>query len=367
MIKAKQLNIQDTNIANLGSELEKKARLEGAQKEDSWKGVGKEVGIHVWRVEKFKVKAVPKPEFGRFYSGDSYIILNSYKKEDKLLHDLHFWLGDKTTTDEAGTAAYKTVELDDCLNGLPVQHREVQGFESPLFLSYFPIFIVQDGGIESGFKQVKPESYRPRLLHVKGTKKSIIVREVPMTHSSLNSGDVFIADLGLQLIQFNGKSAGPFEKSKGAELCRAFDDERKGAATVQVVEEGSKDMDVFWKAIGGSGPIKSAVEGGDDKAANHEKKLYRLSDATGKLDFKLEATSATKKITKSMLDTNDVFVFDCGVEVYVWIGKNSTQMEKSKGLLYAEEYLVQNNKPRTLPISKVMEGGENEVFESMLR
>ncbi|KAI9139552.1 hypothetical protein BKA69DRAFT_1040063 [Paraphysoderma sedebokerense] len=367
MIKSKQLNINESNIANLGSELEKKARLEGADKETSWKGVGKDVGLSVWRVEQFKVKPIPKNEYGRFYSGDSYIVLNTYKKQDKLAHDLHFWLGEKTTTDEAGTAAYKTVELDDYLHGLPVQHREVQGFESDLFLGYFPVFMVQDGGVDSGFKQVKPETYRPRLLHVKGTMKRLVVREVPMSYTSLNSGDVFIADLGLKIMQFNGKESGPWEKAKAAELCRALDDERRGIPTVEVFEEGGRDLGAFWNAIGGPGPIKSAAEGGDDKLVSNEKKLYRLSDASGQLEFKHEATSPPTKITKAMFDTNDVFIFDCCCEVFVWYGKGATQNERAKGLAAAEEYLVQHNRPRTLPISKVMEGGENEVFESMLR
>ena len=39
--------------------------------------------------------------------------------------------------DEYGTAAYKTVELDTFLDDKAVQHREVQGFESELFRSYF--------------------------------------------------------------------------------------------------------------------------------------------------------------------------------------------------------------------------------------
>lgn len=80
--------------------------------------------------------------------------------------------------DEAGVAAYKTVELDDSLGGGPVQHREVQGHESKKFLSYFPKGIQYlAGGVETGFKHVDRDKFESRLLHVKG-RRNVRVSQV---------------------------------------------------------------------------------------------------------------------------------------------------------------------------------------------
>ena len=80
--------------------------------------------------------------------------------------------------DESGTAAIMAVELDDCLGGAPTQHRELQGAESDLFLSYFPNGIrLKAGGVKSGFTQVDLEEVERRLFKVKGTK-NVHVSEV---------------------------------------------------------------------------------------------------------------------------------------------------------------------------------------------
>jgi gelsolin len=143
-------------------------------------------GLFVWRINKFKVQPVEEP--GLFYAGDSYVVLNTKAiiKDTKtiLTHDVHFWLGGTTTQDEAGTAvsrrrkiellflkrscclqAYKAVELDDYLKREAVQHREVQAHESEMFLSYFAAsggMRVLEGGFETGFNIVKPESWSER-------------------------------------------------------------------------------------------------------------------------------------------------------------------------------------------------------------
>jgi gelsolin len=342
--------------------LEKKVKQAAADTEPAWNNAGKEVGIQVWRMEKFKVKTVAKADVGTFYSGDSYIILHTYKApppSDALRWNVHFWLGAHTTQDEAGTAAYKTVELDDKLRGAPVQYREVQGYESEDFAKLFPNGIkILAGGVETGFTHVKPEEYKPRLLHIKGTKKSIAAVEVPLTGASLNEGDAFILDNGLQVYQWSGKSAGIFEKNKAATLARAIDEERAGKATVHVFAQGA-DGDFPWALLGGK-PATIAA-GTPDSAPNFVKKLFKVSDSSGPVKItKVDEGS----IQKSHLKDDDVFIFDAGSVVYVWVGTKANDNEKKHALGFAQTYLAQEKRPAHLPIVRIFSGGENETFNA---
>jgi len=249
--------------------------------------------------------------------------------------------------------------------GAPIQHREVQGHESDLFLSYFKNQIkLLSGGVDSGFKHVKPEEYQPRLLHLKG-KKKIRVTQVALERGSLNSGDCFILDGGLKIWQWNGRKSGPQEKQKGAQLSQAIAGERKGRAKISVLEEGDKDAE-FWKHLGGEGAVKSAEEGGDDNEAETtgSKALFHLSDATGTMVFKQVATGSACK--KNLLNSDDVFILDTGAEVIAWIGKGASENEKKKALGFAQDYLTKYNRPAYTPISRVLEGSENAVFNASL-
>jgi gelsolin len=324
----------------------------------------------VWRIEKFHVKPIPPNTYGTLYSGDSYIVLKTNKKPDSdaLYWDVHFWLGNHTTQDEAGTAAYKTVELDDHLHGAPVQHREVQGYETPLFLSYFPKGVrILDGGIESGFHHVGPENYRPRLLQFKG-KKHVRVTEVPFTYKSLNSGDVFIIDAGVKIIQWNGGKSSGSERVRAAQITESLVEERQGHAKHSVVSEGEKDESDFLGLLPDKGPIASAEAGGSDVEADHGaegiKKLFRLHEDGGKFTFK--QVSEGLKIHKADLDPSDVFILDTGYEVIAWIGAKSSAGEKKEALGHAQNYVDHSGKPPHTPVSRILEGHENEAWTNIV-
>jgi len=361
-MKPKSIEIADSNLALFGSQVETDVKKASAETEPAWAGAGRSVGVWIWRIEKFQVVAWPKDSYGSFFSGDSYIILHTFKEPDanKLKHDLFFWLGKTTSQDEMGTAAYKTVELDTLLDDEPVQHRECQGYESDLFLELFKGKLrIMDGGIDSGFKHVEPEKYKPKLLHVKG-KKTVRALEVPLAVSSLNSGDSFVLDGGLEVFVFQGKETNVQEKNKALEVARAITQER-GKAKLITVNEGDGDSGNFWKILGASGPqsISGAEKGSDEAVTAPECSLYRLSDESGKLEFSLDTKG---KISVARLDSKDAFILDAGDTVYVWTGKDASAQEKKQGMATAIGYLKAEKKNPSTPISCVRDGFENASF-----
>lgn len=62
-----------------------------------------------------------------------------------------------------------------------------------------------NGGVDTGFRHVERGKYEPRFFIVKKVGRRTEVKQIPMRLKNLNSGDVFIMDLGLTIYQFNGQ------------------------------------------------------------------------------------------------------------------------------------------------------------------
>jgi len=361
MQKKQVFDLASSNAAGLGSKENRELKAAAAKTEKAWEGAGKALGTQIWRIEAFKVVHWPKDQYGSFYSGDSYIVLYTYKKTPDsaaLAYNVHFWLGKDTSQDEAGTAAYKTVELDDLLGDVPVQYREVQGSESEQFMSIFKNRItIMEGGVASGFKHVKAEDYKPRLMHLKG-KKIVRVTQVPAKTDSLNDGDVFILDAGLKIWQWNGTKAAIAEKRKAQEVLNGLREERNGKPKSKIVDSTEDDPE-FWEILGGKGAIHPEIP--DEKVEPATKSLWCLSDSSGKLQVS-EVASGKGNIKKSLLKSEDVFFLDNGTTMYVWVGKGTTHNEKAMAIQYATDFLKAASRPLSTPILRVLEGNEPTSF-----
>ncbi|CAI9718921.1 gelsolin 2 [Octopus vulgaris] len=369
--KAKKYDWKDSNMALVGSDLDRSVKKDAASKEPMWHGTGEGPGLKVWRIEKFEVKEWPEKDYGKFYRGDSYIVLHSYLKENKLLHDVHFWIGEESTQDEYATAAYKTVELDTYLDDIPVQHRECDKHESDLFRSYFSKIEVLRGGVASGFNPVKPDEYKPRLLFYTESGKKVSVKEVAF-RKLLSQEDIFLLDMGVKIIQWYGDESNLFQRHRANCFCQELKNDRGGKTTSEVINQDMDDGNSFQKLLNQCIEKKQA-DGDDDDDDDEEddeddddiNRLFRISDAEGHLKMELVEESEGK-LSRSNLSSADVFLIDTKKECFVWIGKNASKNEKDKGFSYAHNYL----KDSKHPLNHVMclsEGSENQCFNAVLQ
>jgi gelsolin len=406
LVHPKEYDIKDSNVELIGSDIDHKVKHKSSASEPAWSNAaaGEQAGLHVWRIEDFEVVPWPKDSYGSFYDGDSYIVLHSYKlgkngddAEVHLGHDIFFWLGSHTTQDEAGTAAYKTVELDEYLHGVAAQHREVQRAPSDAFLALFPRMSIRRGGVRSGFHHVDQEAEEAARETIRtllrifknpsaagGPGHGLVVHEVEPHWQSLDDADVFVLDDGGSKIWvWQGKGCSPMEKAKAAQvvhdmtLAKHVDVEVVSQAesrSFRVVALLGGDEDTPRDGFRQARPVVSGTKmhSGGDEEAQQQQKLYRLSDASGQLSFEL-VKDGGGRVKRSDLDGNDVFLLDDGGRgVWVWEGNGASREEKKRWLQVAQAYLKRlqgdggeeeaAQGAHLIPMAKVVEGRESRAF-----
>ncbi|KAI1399725.1 putative actin-binding protein Fragmin [Hypoxylon fuscum] len=387
LVHMKEYDWRDSNVENIGTELDHKVKYNSAATEPAWQEVGQAPGLYIWRIENFEIVPWPKDRYGDFHEGDSYIILYSYKVgnkdgEEKLAHDVFFWLGSKTTQDEAGTAAYKTVELDEFLHGVATQHRELQKGPSDDFVALFSRIRILSGGIRSGFTHVETEE-KPkdtlillRIFKHPAAKRadSIMVYEVEPTWQSLDENDVFVLERNDKIWVWQGQKCSPMEKAKAAQVVHDMTiakhvdvevlSQTESRSRTVVAMLGGEDAD---RPLTASRPIVSSKS---QEADDRPRRLFRLSDASGQLRFEVVKEGAA--IDSSDLDSNDVFLLDTSNTIWIWQGSGASKAEKAMWIKVAESYIRQlgqeseDGKDHLMPISKVVEGNESPAFVKAL-
>lgn len=368
---------KDSNVELINSDIDHKVKYQSAASEPAWNNgtIGIQAGLFVWRIEDFEVIPWPREKHGCFHEGDSYIVLHTEEvkgdTETHLIHDIFFWLGRATTQDEAGTAAYKTVELDEYLHGSATQHRELQALPSDEFSALFPRLKILRGGVRSGFNHVETNEEPQQtdiLLRVfkhpspTAARASILVHEVEPTWRSLDEGDVFILDKGDKIFVWQGRKCSPMEKMKSAQVVNDLMISKH--VDVEVLSQDDSRSQVVIDYLGGHGlefgtrlkcarPLSTATE-------RDVKKLFRLSDADGQLGFDLVKDG--NGIGREDLDGHDVFLLDAGKSIWVWEGSEASRAERAMWLKVMQSYLDMQHNGKDVSVAKVKQGSEGRAF-----
>lgn len=330
----------------------------GANVDAAFTSVGSQDGVEIWRMENFQPVPVDEDSYGKFYSADSYIVLDT-RNNRKEFH-IHFWLGRETTQDKSTTAALKTIELGERLGGKAIHHRQVQDHENSNFLSLFQVFGgVQylEGGTETALKQGKKE-FENSMWRLRG-KRDVRISQVEISSKHLNHADIFVVSTEEIIYQWNGRKANKMLKAQALTFINEMRDDSGATADIVILEDGrDDDNEDFWELLGGKGEIADASDSVDAELAAGIVSLYKVESDGSTTSF----TSVPVK--KESLNSRSVYVLDSSSEIFMWIGKLAPKDLKINSTQFALKYLEDNNKPTYLQVTTVIEFAETTAFKS---
>ncbi|KAM4027136.1 scinderin-like [Anomaloglossus baeobatrachus] len=306
--------------------------------------------VEIWRVESCGRVPIDPETFGQFYGGDCYIILYTSSKGTVI----YTWQGNHSTKDEIMASAFLTVQLDRSMKAGATHTRVSQGKEPPHLLAIFkdkPLIVFKDGTSRKG-GQAPP---RPvRLFHVRKNIRSITrINEVDLDARSLNANDAFVLKLqNNSAIMWIGKGANVEEINGAKYLVTTM--KWKGTE----VEEG-KEPDTFWTALGGKKEYQTSPLL-ETQLEDHPPKLYGCSNKTGR--FLVEEVPG--EFTQEDLAEDDVMMLDTWEQIFLWIGVDSNDEEKTESQVAAKRYLKSDpsGRDKNIPITIVKQGHEPPTF-----
>ncbi|KAI8805423.1 hypothetical protein BJ742DRAFT_681070, partial [Cladochytrium replicatum] len=361
--------------------------------------LGHRQGLEIFRMEAFKPVPVSDEAFGTFCVGDCYVVLCSYydgtsdfddgfdddaysymDDESNLSHHIYTWIGSAAELDKRFCSAMYAVALRNLLGSSSRIQRETQEDESAEFKALFggSVSHEEDTGraAESAlFVAAKRPLRLYRVLQNRRGARDVVLRLVEPVASSLSSDTVYILDTGARdIIQWNGSAAGLNMRSK----CRMLVGRMNGASSSGKTSSRSLEYDEgsepnrFWDLLQGQTP--QHVETSEDDLfwdlAQRPATLYRV---TSNLDpepqshiiaIETDGGPASRASSPStLLDSRYCYVLDAGVEMFLWIGKDSPVSLRENVTELLARLVAIGSRPKWIALHKCVEAVEPDVFK----
>ncbi|XP_039544199.1 gelsolin-like [Pimephales promelas] len=149
-----------------------------------------------------------------------------------------------------------------------------------------------------------------------------------------------------------GRGASDTEKRGAQQLCDIL------GVSPSDLSEGGEDGS-FWDSLGGKVDYRTSARL-KDKMNAHPPRLFACSNKTGR--FIIEEVPG--EMTQEDLATDDVMILDTWDQVFVWIGNEAHDEEKTEAMSSAEQYIKTDpaNRDSRTPIVKIKQGFEPPTF-----
>eukprot|EP01117_Protostelium_nocturnum_P004986 TRINITY_DN1807_c0_g1_i2.p1 TRINITY_DN1807_c0_g1~~TRINITY_DN1807_c0_g1_i2.p1 ORF type:complete len:861 (-),score=194.07 TRINITY_DN1807_c0_g1_i2:34-2616(-) len=318
--------------------------------------------VTMWYINSESKKVIyPMDLKGHFFAGESFIVLYTYKSQDKLYEGsqagggikdkyiLYFWQGRQSSVKKKGWSALITSEMGkDFAGEVPTQIRIPQQKETSHFMSIFGGSIVIHQGTYQQRLDRDISLYQLRGSISKSPLRPESLRSVQVSSNSslLNSNDVFILTHENKNYLWIGKHSEIGNHPTSTFIHPTIP--QKG--DIQIIDEGD-ETEEFWKLLGGKKGYFNEEQG--------TVKLFHCHFATG-------AISADRiwDFSQEDLVERDTMILDAKNRVFVWRGSKA-DLKENKTMELAMKYVqIGTSGSRERPVYFIHSHKEPHEFRS---
>ncbi|KRZ51973.1 Gelsolin, cytoplasmic, partial [Trichinella nativa] len=276
----------------------------------------KKRSVEAWRIDdKGQLIPISNDKMGILYADECFL----FRHQDAGGNDyVHLWQGAKCNVNRKQQAKQAMAKISsEHRNGKAAQVYVKQGKEPERFLKLFENEIVILMDSKQVINNNNDDDEGNHLFRIRNGCAVQVKREA----SSLNSNDVFVLAAKEIVYLWQGKGASQIEKDVAQRFFNRFYSTKKKCLNVM---EGFEPQN-FWDAIGGKAAYASSKALRVRENPNLPARLFHCSETNGIFDVE-EIVS----FTQEDLYEDDVMVLDVGDEIFVWIGKEASEIEKRK-------------------------------------
>jgi len=404
-------------------------------------------------------KSSKKNQYGKFYTGEAYLVHFTYVWKNVDRHVLYFYQGRAASINDKGAAALLTIEMDDKLGRSAREVRVVQNREPKHFMDLFKGKLVISQGRDPSLIDYKPSKlctqagnpdYEIKMYDVRGMGKEdeVMISGVQIAPCVMNfHSDHVMCVIGkLKIKKENEEEEEDEDDEDDLDNENQYDDENKnengdentnnnnennensekkvekkkekqkekekekekedyenaivyawfgkgssihernfainllteqGYQDIQKVEEGSEPFE-FWELFGGRPPkflgdFTTVLNNNNNNSSNSSEvqeiysattflrgrtpRLFQCSVGTG-----IFGVEEIVSFSQEDLNIDDVMVLDALYAVYVWIGKQSSEIERKMGMQTSIDYIKAGSNRENVPCYYILEGLEPLEF-----